>query len=375
MSSSVSKTVHEEAIECSTRLRTLAGDHRFAARSSDLELLADEIDDPDQGSWSGIDLIRAFPPNSTVSAHSRGTLEGVLGVLATVAVFAPVAWTWYSLRAASAAYGDLLAAGGGSGETFLSLWITGFDGRLADIHTLIFVAGVSVVLILLAVSMLIAQHTVARVSTVREEQRALVAENELASTLTQAQRVLNARRAENPTELESLVKRSVQQLDAAHTATRKGAEDLRTAVGKSSQLLSPLLTRLGDASRDVQQALQLAEQSEKQLSGSILKHEAGISQSLATLTAGVTKALEGIDVETRSTAQRSQQLTAQATKSNTEIAAEMAKLTTLIERLDAALERHDSALQAQASELTATRDAAERMLDKLMISSGRHAYA
>src|SRR5690606_10953823 len=91
---------------CADSLRELAADPIYHNRAEDLEGLANAVADEDDDSWTGIDLIGAFPPHATVSVGHKVAVERVLGVLAGVSVFLPVGWTWWSLQRASSAYSE-----------------------------------------------------------------------------------------------------------------------------------------------------------------------------------------------------------------------------------------------------------------------------
>jgi hypothetical protein len=83
----------DPARECAARLRALASDPRFIARVDDLNSIADELVDDDLDSWVGVDLVGAFPPDSTVELPARDVLQQILAALVGVFAFAPVGWT------------------------------------------------------------------------------------------------------------------------------------------------------------------------------------------------------------------------------------------------------------------------------------------
>ena len=168
--------------QCVRRLRELAQDPRFATRSDDLEALARDIETPDGDSWADVDLFAAFPAEATTRLHHRNLVERLLGVLAGVSVFLPVAWTWWSFHSASDAYARLIREDGEpEGRTFLSLWTTGFQGRLQGWHELVPMAFVSVVLIVFAILTLVTHRLSAGINVRREEHAAQEAQTELVS--------------------------------------------------------------------------------------------------------------------------------------------------------------------------------------------------
>jgi len=82
--------------------------------------------------WAGVDLFGVFLGDSSdIEADGpRDRLSRSLDVAVRVLVFAPIAWTWAGLTAASMAYRGAVTAGALHGESFLQGWQTGFGGRL-----------------------------------------------------------------------------------------------------------------------------------------------------------------------------------------------------------------------------------------------------
>ena len=103
---SASTTTSGVPAEAASQMRALAADERFAARKAELQDIASVLEHPDQSTegWEHANLIQAFPPDSTIRISSRRLIEKILGVLAAVFVFAPIAWTWFSLSEATTAY-------------------------------------------------------------------------------------------------------------------------------------------------------------------------------------------------------------------------------------------------------------------------------
>lgn len=108
------------AEDAANELMRLSLDPTFAPRASDLADLAyavrgfEDVSSP----WTGINLHAAFPPASSIQPSKRNLFEGALAVLAAVSVFFPIAWTWWSLQAATRAYSKMLADNSADGRSF-----------------------------------------------------------------------------------------------------------------------------------------------------------------------------------------------------------------------------------------------------------------
>ena len=160
------------AAACAAQLRKLAEDDRFAKRADDLESLATDVERADGDAWAGVDLFAAFPSDTGIASSHPNWVERLLGIASGAAVFAPVAWTWWSFRDASRAYRTMLSEGTeADGTSFLSLWATGFDGNLSGSHLLVPMAGRSLALIILAIALLVAHRITAELNVRREEER------------------------------------------------------------------------------------------------------------------------------------------------------------------------------------------------------------
>ena len=232
--------------DCAARLEELARDERFEGRREDLESLAVALRDQADGSWTGIDLVAAFPPEATVTVVHRTFAERLFGIIAGASVFLPVAWTWMSLRSATNAYDDYLASHTQDeivGQTFLGLWTTGFEDRLTGYHQFAPMALVSLVLILMAMGSIILHRLIAEMNVSREDNAMHEARKDLTGQLVAAQRWLNVRRTDDPRFLEEAIKRSVAELLEAHAATRKGVEELSAAVTTATEALGGVTAR------------------------------------------------------------------------------------------------------------------------------------
>lgn len=394
-------------VQCAEELRSLAADPTYGNRAEDLEGLANAVADDDDDSWTGIDLFGAFPPDTAVSVTHKGTIEKLLGLSAGISVFLPVAWTWWSLRQASAAYKDVLADNGGERRTFLAMWTEGFGGRLEYIHQLVPMAMISVALIVLAMTLIAGHRLASQVNVTGEERRTADAQSRLVAALTKAQRCLNERRADDSEHLAGIVRRSTRKLREAHEDLQRSTEALAAVTERVSGELQPLFESATAASRELKEAALAAKGASGDLgtsasdlagkvtealkdlesgldrhitelrdsTGSSLKELSDKSTSVVEgLTSGATDAVSAIGTDVTKLHEVVTALSTTNSATNTELHSAVSQLSDVISRLDDALLRHESALQGQATELTGARDAAERMLRQLENSLAKRGY-
>jgi hypothetical protein len=410
------------------RLLALADDPRFSSRADDLRTLSADIADPEGDAWSAVNLFSAFPAESVVSLRHRNLVERVAGVVAGVSVFLPVGWTWWGFHDAASAYEQMLVEEGEpEGTTFLALWATGFGGRLEGWHLLVPMALVSLVLIGFAISSLVFHRMVAGVNIRREEEKALSARSDLASCLTHAQIVLDKRRADHPLRIEGIVKSSMEKLDKAHSATKKAVTNLADTSERVSAGMTEMVSVLETAGHETGKVLAQTEQAMSTLTGAVSQTESAVASSLGKLDESVSGSVERANVAMAASGRQLAQdleaalrsfesamsssidsFTAEAVgevnragaslqqvvdhigssaKSNADAATQLTEqvsamaddnrtareelerslddLRSTLEGIELALARHEGSLQGQVSELTAARDAAERMLRRL----------
>lgn len=285
-------------------LRILATEPAFELRSAELIDLAHDLE---QGTrldrWADLDLLQAYvrpeslaqpPPSRRAPLHSQlrtalaakagagalvrtvrdeirqrpvreGFLEAALGVL----VFVPLLITWFGLREAVRAYGELSEENPKEAtRPFLQLWQTGFGGHLAPSGRFENVALMAVVLISLLV-VLSVWHARARSRADRVE-AGLNGEQEyllgrLASVLTRIQLSLVPHRAASPqqftaglskaaTRMESLASRA----DRSHNSlvnSAKALEDATTSLERAALALTGELPKLGTAADRIEAAV------------------------------------------------------------------------------------------------------------------------
>lgn len=372
--------------EVATRLRSLADEQLYAPRADDLRSLADSLNDDDDDSWAGVDLVSSFSDGSILMPRHHAWLGTTLGLLAGASVFFPVAWTWWSLSAATNAYDKLLVNGTEQGRTFLALWTVGFDGELSAAHRLFPMAIVSVSLVILAILLVAAHRMVAERDDARYEDETTRVEAVLRSALTSAQRLLNERRVDSADHIESLVKRSVRQLRQAHEDTRAGTAELKAAAEGLERTITPLLTSATTAAVDLSAAMLATEtmQTElksalaelrdqvdenlRQLGAAVVTHSDELRNGTGQAIGGLTTEVSKVAAQTDALGKELRSLAAGHSTASAGISSSLDDVQKVIRSLDDMLASHDSAMQAQVSELSAARDAAERMLRQLELN-------
>jgi methyl-accepting chemotaxis protein len=362
----------DSATECSHRLRALAAEPRFAGRRAELESIAEEVVDDDLDSWTGVDLVAAFPPDVSIEPPPRRHRERNLAALVGASVFAPVAWTWYSLHQASQAYLDLVDSDERVTDTFLTLWISGFDDRLGYMHRLVPVTVVSIVLIGLAALLVVAHRIVVASAEEEEEDHRRITGGRLLRELTTAQRILNGRRSDDPTRVESVVKRSVKELLAAHKATQASADELREASESVEEVLKALTVATGEnrsaavAAADAAKVLaQSGEDTGKAVDDALVRFLRGIDAHLHSLRQETSGVIARAAEAQREVTRELTALRQVGEHAGGDVKRSLQQVEQTVREVDASLARHESAMQGQASELTAARDALERMLREI----------
>ncbi|MEV7190323.1 hypothetical protein AB0N81_00760 [Streptomyces sp. NPDC093510] len=234
-------------------LRRLAVLPALAPRSDELTVLHQDLSSSNQlDRWAEIDLVQSYVRPESVRAstgavsgrHDR-LLEAALGVL----VFVPLLITWYGLREAVRAYGELAKEDPEqSTRPFLQLWQSGFGGHLSPLGRFENVALMAVLLIALLVG-LSALHARVRVRAERAEdareaeQDRLLAE--LASVLTRTQMLLAPYRSASP-----------QQFTAELTKAALKMQQLTNKAERSHNALTGATTSVGQATAALTQAAQ-----------------------------------------------------------------------------------------------------------------------
>ncbi|MEV0255166.1 hypothetical protein AB0H82_12985 [Streptomyces sp. NPDC050732] len=246
-------------------LRRLAVLPALAPRSAELTVLHQDLSSDNQlDRWAEIDLVQAYvrpesvrvSPDRRPGRHDR-LLEAALGVL----VFVPLLITWFGLREAVRAYGELADEDPEqSTRPFLQLWQSGFGGHLSSLGRFENVALMAVLLIALLVG-LSGWHARVRLRSERADDAREAAEDrllaELASVLTRTQMLLASHRSASPQQFTAELTKAalkMQQLTTraershnALTGATASVSQATDALKQAAQSLTKEVPKLGDA--------------------------------------------------------------------------------------------------------------------------------
>ncbi|WP_409238220.1 hypothetical protein [Streptomyces sp. PA5.6] len=246
-------------------LRRLAALPALTPRSAELTVLHQDLSGSNQlDRWAEIDLVQAYVrPESVRTSQDRTSgrhdrlLEAALGVL----VFIPLLITWFGLREAVRAYGELADENPEQAtRPFLQLWQSGFGGHLSSLGRFENVALMAVLLIALLVGLSV-WHARVRVRTERAEdareaeQDRLLAE--LAAVLTRTQMLLASHRSASPQQFTAELTKAALKMQQVTTKAERSHNALTGATASVSQATEALrqaaraltkeVPKLGDA--------------------------------------------------------------------------------------------------------------------------------
>ncbi|UFQ18791.1 MULTISPECIES: hypothetical protein [Streptomyces] len=225
-------------------LRRLAALPALEPRGAELTALHRDLGSMTRlDSWAELDLVQTYvrpesvrTPEEPASGRRDRLLEAALGIL----VFVPLLITWFGLREAVRAYGELAEENRKQAtRPFLQLWQSGFGGHLSSLGRFENVALTAVVLIALLVGLSV-WHARVRARAERDdaareaEKERLLAE--LASVLTRTQMLLAPHRSASP-----------QQFTAELTKAAKEMGDLAVKAERSHKALSGATASVGQA--------------------------------------------------------------------------------------------------------------------------------
>lgn len=388
-----------------SQVRSLVQDERFAPRREDLQGVLQVLENTGQSTqgWEHANLLLAFPPDSTIRIPTRRLAERILGLVAAVSVFAPIAWTWYSLSKATAAYQTWIdgsampEAGEGTRPSFLQLWVEGFEGQLSRIHYLTNVAVVSVALIGLAVLLIALHRWIENLLDAQEASEYAAAEAQLASALTSAQRAIGHSLLTDERSTESLVRASVRELGVAHEQTRASAEELRQVTELFGTALKETETSVSELNTAARETATLTASAAQEMGTLITSTKTVLQDSLAELARTTTElrtSVQGVSrgsdavadaaaslpqgfsaaVQSTMTSVEASvnQLIQQLTASSVGIGASTQRVSDSVDNIGQALSVNSTAVQAQISEITLAREKLQELSAVLAASLNGH---
>ncbi|GAA1895815.1 hypothetical protein GCM10009837_17240 [Streptomyces durmitorensis] len=342
-------------------LQRLAAHPSLAPRSAELAVLAQDLKPAHQlDRWAEVDLVDAYvrpesvvtPPVGQAGRHD-GRLEAALGIL----VFIPLLVTWFGLREAVRAYGELSKEDPKeSTRPFLQLWQSGFGGHLSALGRFENVALMAVLLIALLV-LLSVWHARVRARTEREEveqqseRERLLAE--LASVLTRTQMVLAPHRSASPQQFTSeLTKAATQmQLLASKAETsHKALTGTTTAVSRSidalkaaADALTVEVPKLGVAASRIEQTLRDGRTAADKASVAGTDAARGIADRVKAAGDTVEASLKSLIAAQQSLVTKSESVAAATDRASQALVASTGRTGDAVEGMREATERWDAA--------------------------------
>lgn len=223
-------------------LRALAEHSDLAAKREQLGDLSEAMSDRSKAErWCEVDLFAAFSPNETVipalpekASRKHWASRAVKVMLATgpVLVFLPVFFTWFGLREATSAYGEVLDDQGteAARRPFLEMWQQGFGGRLPEFFQFDNVAMMTMGAIFLLIAWTVGENLLYSRSVERTERRLTMLRARLSRALTEASLYLGQVRMSSPARFTAELTKAAAQITEMGETVRKAQSDLMDAV-------------------------------------------------------------------------------------------------------------------------------------------------
>lgn len=177
--------------------------------------------------WTATNIWELFNPARIFASRSASRAVGMLDDLASVVIFLPIAWTWFTLWQASTAFRSYLAMNAESQNTFFELWQSGFGGKLGQE----FWFGRYVQVSVFAICALIGIYLIKGRMEVRTNVRFESWVRDWHVLLSELDRYLSTERSENPRRFEGTLERA--------------ASELRELLGAGTALVSAIHNEVG----------------------------------------------------------------------------------------------------------------------------------
>ncbi|MFE0130321.1 hypothetical protein ACFWY6_01805 [Streptomyces sp. NPDC059037] len=341
-------------------LQRLADHPSLTPRSAELGVLAKDLKPPHQlDRWAEVDLVDAYVrPESVLtkpagSGRRDGLLEAALGVL----VFIPLLVTWFGLREAVRAYGELSEVDREeSTRPFLQLWQSGFGGHLSGFGRFENVALMAVLLIALLVALSV-WHARVRSRADREEaeqqreRERLLAE--LASVLTRTQMLIAPYRSASPKQFTSELTKAATQMEqlAAKAATsHKALTGTTSAVSRSIDALKAAadsltleVPKLGIAADRIEQTLRDGRTAADKAGAANADAARGIADRVKTAGDTVEASLKSLISAQQSLVTKSESVAAATERASQALVASTGRTGDAVDGMREATERWDAA--------------------------------
>lgn len=334
---------------CASRLETLSQDRRFEPRRDDLATLATSIRAAD-GAWGAVDLPRAFPADSSIAPDIEDRTDHLLSLASLVAVFLPLAWTWWSFGTAVSTYRGTTGTGAPERANFFQQWATGFDGRLATAHRLGPMALISLGLIVLTVLVAV-MHRHRSITAVRRQDLArAAAAAELASVLMHAQQICQDQRSGGTAAVDRSLRSVVGALKRVQSAATEAAGLFETNVVRLEKSLPAVDAALDHARTEITRVIEDSHTKSAELMVLATEPVASGASKIGHAAGRLETAVDELVA---------------AVATTTALTTSVDDLGGTVGRLDQSVALNASAMQAQLSELTAARAAVVALVREL----------
>lgn len=166
----------DKPLESAYKLHSLLVAHHHIDSANHLNPLIASLKFRDEDSlspWVDTDLLDRVVENPLRDPNYEVSDATVWDIVTRVLVFLPIVWTWLSLTQASRAYGEYIAEfPNQTGNSFIALWQTGFEGKLpwhwqfsafAGVATLLGL-GIIIFILLTSIRSRVSRKTLARLT-------------------------------------------------------------------------------------------------------------------------------------------------------------------------------------------------------------------
>ncbi|MFE0178114.1 hypothetical protein ACFWZ2_37975 [Streptomyces sp. NPDC059002] len=310
--------------------------------------------------WAELDLVHAFvrpesvrtPPEPTAGRRDR-ILEAALGVL----VFIPLLITWFGLREAVRAYGELSKEDPKqSTRPFLQLWQSGFGGHLSSYGRFENVALMAVILIALLVALSV-WHARVRQHAERDEAAQEAVRDQLlaqlASVLTRTQMLLAPHRSASPQQFTAELTKAAAEMNEVATkaglshraltgATASVAQATDT-LKQAAEALTKEVPRLGDAAHRIETTLRDGTAATTQAGQANARAARGIADHVKTAGDTVEASLKALVAAQQSLVMKSESVAKATERASQALVSSTGRTGDAVDGMREATERWDAA--------------------------------
>jgi methyl-accepting chemotaxis protein len=198
-------------------------------------------------SWTSINLWEAFNPERLIPESKKGRLVSIVDDFASIAIFFPIAWTWFTLYKASTAFQEYIVDNPTATFTFFELWQDGFGGKLAKEFMFTRYAEVSVAAILVLMGL----YALRGYLISKEDLELSRSRMEFASIIANLDVLLSTERGSNPKRFEAILERAALELkDLLNSGSQ-----LISSVHSEVEIIQKNIDAVNNASRALQETI------------------------------------------------------------------------------------------------------------------------